>query len=156
LGAVDVILRDGGTLRLRPPSSQDTEAVTQFFATLSAQSLYLRFHGARHVGPDLARPFLDPDWDELGSLVGTLADDAGGQRIVALASYARLREPTSAEVAFAVADEEQGRGIGTRLLEQLAQRAAAHGIGSFVAEVLSENAAALGVFRDAGFAISRA
>src|SRR5262249_18155129 len=154
-GAVDVILRDGGTLRLRPPTCGDAEAVTRFFAALSPHSLYLRFHGARHVDPELVRPFLDPDWDVVGSLVGTLAEDAGGERVVALASYARLREPTLAEVAFAVADAEQGRGIGTRLLEQLAARAAAHGIESFLAEVMSENRAALGVFGDAGFAVTR-
>jgi GNAT superfamily N-acetyltransferase len=40
--------------------------------------------------------------------------------VVALAVYARLRDPTQAEVAFAVADEFQGRGIGTRMLERLA------------------------------------
>ncbi len=151
----DVILRDGGTLRLRPPTGDDAEAVTRFFGELSTESLYLRFHGARRVDPELARPFLDPDWFGLGSLVGTLADEAGEERIVALASYSRLREPSTAEVAFAVADAEQGRGIGTRLLEQLAVQAAGHGIESFVAEVMSENAAALRVFADAGFALAR-
>ena len=67
----------------------------------------------------------------------------------------RLRDETSAEVAFAVADEHQGRGIGTRLLEQLATRAAATGIERFVAEVLPENAPMLQVFRDAGFEVAR-
>jgi GNAT superfamily N-acetyltransferase len=45
-------------------------------------------------------------------------------KIVALVSYARLRDPLVAEVAFAVADELQGRGVGSRLLERLAERAA--------------------------------
>src|SRR5207253_10767631 len=121
-----------------------------FFAALSERSLYLRFHGALRPDARLVEPFLDPDWLERGSLLGTLED-----RIVALASYARLRDPASAEVAFAVADEEQGRGIGTRLLEQLALRAAESGITSFLAEVMSENATALSVFRDAGFDIQR-
>src|SRR5947208_7101689 len=67
----------------------------------------------------------------------------------------RLRDESSAEVAFAVADELQGRGIGTRLLEQLASRAAAAGIERFVAEVLPDNAAMLGVFQDAGFEVAR-
>src|SRR5262249_36265355 len=92
------------------------------------------------------------DWDETGSLIGTVGDDG---RIVALASYARLRDPASAEVAFAVSDELQGRGIGTRLLERLAEEAAGHGIESFVAEVLGGNRPMLRVFEDAGFAVAR-
>src|SRR4029078_7552883 len=73
------------------------------------------------------------------------------ERIVAVAEFMRLRDETSAEVAFAVADEHQGRGIGTRLLEQLATRAAGAGIERFVAEGLPENAPMLQVFRHARF-----
>ncbi len=54
-----------------------------------------------------------------------------------------------------VADEEQGRGIGTRLLEQLADRAAGSGVTRFVAEVLAENRAMLSVFTGAGFDVVR-
>ncbi len=75
---------------------------------------------------------------------------------MALASYARLRDPASAEVAFSVADNQQGRGIGTRMLEQLAERAAAVGIERFVADVMGDNAAMMRVFEDAGFGVSRA
>src|SRR5689334_14776376 len=153
---IDVILRDGGTLRLRAPATPDAEELEAFFRRLSQRSLYLRFHGARRVDSSIAEPFLDPDWNERGALVGSLAHDSGEDRIVALASYSRLRDPASAEVAFAVADDEQGRGVGTRLLEQLARRAAEVGITSFVAEVMGENSTALSVFRDAGFDITRA
>jgi acetyl coenzyme A synthetase (ADP forming)-like protein len=152
--AVDVILRDGGTLRLRSPSEADSDAVVGFFDRLSPESLYFRFHGARTVDRRLAEPFLDPDWVEEGVLVGTLGEGAE-ERVVALASFSRLRDPETAEVAFAVADEEQGRGIGTRLLEQLAARAGDIGIRTFVAEVMSSNRAMLGVFSDAGFEVGR-
>src|SRR5262249_15220688 len=120
--AVDVILRDGGTLRLRPPSAADREAVLAFFKGLSAGSLALRFHRARRVGRGLAEPYLDPDWTDCGALLGSLEDE-----VVALASYQRTSSE-SAEVAFVVADVHQRRGIGTRLLEQLSARAVAVGI----------------------------
>src|SRR6476659_4054140 len=151
----DVILRDGSTLRLRPPRASDLDAVLEFFGALSKQSVYWRFHGFPSLTPATVEPFLDPDWEESGSLIGALSGDGEVERIVALASFVRLRDPTSAEVAFTVADELQGRGVGTRLLEQLAESAADAGISEFVAEVMPDNRAMLGVFADAGFAVSR-
>ncbi len=134
---VDVVLRDGGTLRLRPPRPDDRDALLEFFERLSDRSRYLRFHGIRRIDDDLLAGLIG-DAHTVGALVGTLDG-----RIVAVASYARLVGDDAAEMAFAVADEEQGRGIGTRLLEQLALRARQVGIERFVADVMAENRAAL-------------
>ena len=152
---IDVILRDGGTLRLRPPASEDADRLVDFFAHLSNQSLFLRFHGFRALDQAAVQPFLDPDGASRGALAGSLDED-GRERFVALGSYARLGDSDTAEMAFAVADDEQGRGIGTRLLEQLALAARRHGISRFVADVLATNAAALAVFDDAGFEVTQA
>ena len=146
----DVVLRDGSTMRLRPPQREDLPALLAFFRGLSDESLYKRFHGHPSVESRLFEPMLDPDWTERGSLIGVK-----GERVVAAANYVRLRDARSAEVAFAVADELQGRGIATRLLEQLAVTAADVGIEEFVAEVLLDNSAMLHVFADAGFETSR-
>ena len=151
---VDVILRDGSTLRLRPPTGADAEAILGFFGALSQQSLYLRFHGFPRLGPELVDQVVDPDWRERGALLGSLVEN-GAERVVALASYVRLRDPTAAEGAFAVADAYQQRGIGTRLVEQLALRASHHGIERFVAEVVADNRKMLGVFAALGFELTR-
>jgi acetyl coenzyme A synthetase (ADP forming)-like protein len=150
----DVILRDGSTLRLRPPVGADADRALAFFAGLTADSLYTRFHGFRAVDTSLAAADLDPDWVEHGALIG-VTGELGDERIVALAGFTRLRDRTTAEVAFAVADAAQGRGIGTRLLEQLAGSAAAAGIECFLAEVLDGNRAMLGVLAEAGFEQTR-
>ena len=120
----------------------------------SGGALYLRFHGHPSVNARLVAPDLEPDWVERGALLGAVATD-DGERVVTLASYVRLRDREVAEVAFAVADVYQGRGIGTRLLEQLAARAAEHGIARFVAEVMADNRPMLRVFSEAGFSVSR-
>jgi RimJ/RimL family protein N-acetyltransferase len=117
--AVDVILRDGGTLRLREPGEGRSRRARPLLRGLSQRSLFLRFHGIPRVDARLVEPVLDPDWAERGALLASVADD-GEDRIVALANYVRLRDPRSAEVAFAVADDHQGRGIATRMLERLA------------------------------------
>ncbi len=148
--STDVILRDGSTLRLRAPLADDADQMLEFIAGLSERSRYLRFHGFPALGPKLVAPFLDPDWDERGALIG-----CHDGRMVALANFVRLRERRAAEVAFTVADDFQGRGMGTRLLERLAELAAEAGIESFVAEVLPENQSMLVVFRDAGFELTR-
>jgi acetate---CoA ligase (ADP-forming) len=154
--AVDVILRDGGTLRLRPPVEADADRLVAFFADLSDQSLFLRFHGHRSVDRSLVDPILRPDWSTRGALVGGLAaGDDDDERIVAVASYAQIGGSDTAEMAFAVADAEQGRGIGTRLLEQLATRARDAGISRFLADVMAANAPALTVFADTGFELVR-
>jgi acetate---CoA ligase (ADP-forming) len=151
----DVILRTGGTLRLRPPVGTDADAVLAFFGRLSEQSVYRRFHGFPAIRTETVEPFLDPDWHDRGSLIGTMSHNGEGEQVVALANYVRLRDPARAEVAFAVADTLQGQGVGTRLLEQLAATAAGEGISTFVAEVMPDNELMLRVFSDAGFAVSR-
>jgi acetyl coenzyme A synthetase (ADP forming)-like protein len=150
LEPTDVILRDGSTLRLRAPVAADADALVDFFSRLSNESRYLRFHGFAAPGRTLVEPVLDPDWHERGALIGCLEG-----RIVALANWVRLRDPRAAEVAFTVDDGFQRRGIGTRLLEQLARRAGEAGIEEFVADVLQENDVMLAVFRDAGFDVTR-
>jgi acetate---CoA ligase (ADP-forming) len=151
----DVVLRDGSTLRLRPPTDDDESSLISFFEALSPESRYLRFHGATVVGKQTVSVALETDWSSRGSLVGELADEHGILRPVALATYVRLRDPSRAEVAFAVADDLHGRGIGTRLLERLAEHASAVGVEEFVAEVLPGNGAMLRVFDDAGFETAR-
>jgi acetate---CoA ligase (ADP-forming) len=146
----DVVLRDGSTMRFRPPNGADRASLELFFRNLSERSLYQRFHGHPVVGPRIVEPLLDPEWEERGALVGML-----GERIVAVANYVRLRDARTAEVAFAVADEVQGRGIATRLLERLAERATDVGIEEFLADVMLDNAPMLRVFADAGFETTR-
>jgi len=72
---------------------------------------------------------------------------------VASGSYDRLREPAVAEVAFTVAEDFQGRGVATRILEQLAEIGAERGIARFDAEVMDSNQAMLAVFNRAGFGV---
>ncbi|HMG98378.1 MAG TPA: GNAT family N-acetyltransferase, partial [Gaiellales bacterium] len=151
---LDVILRDGQTLRLRAPVAADRDALVAFLEELSPDSRQMRFHGTLRPGARLIEGDLDPDWSEHGALIGTLVQE-GREHVIALASYARLRDPAAAEVAFAVANRMQGLGVGTRLLEQLARRASAAGIERLIFEILTRNAGMLAVVADAGFGVTQ-
>jgi acyl-CoA synthetase (NDP forming)/RimJ/RimL family protein N-acetyltransferase len=153
--AADVILRDGRTLRLRPPASADQDALAAFLSRLAPESLRRRFFATVRPDRELVGPYLDPNWSQRGALIGTFHED-GVEQVIALASYARLRDPRAAEVAFAVADDLHGVGIATRMLEQLAERAAAQGIERLVFEILPDNASMLAVVAGAGFDVARA
>jgi acyl-CoA synthetase (NDP forming)/RimJ/RimL family protein N-acetyltransferase len=145
----DVILRDGSALRLRSPQPSDEADIKAFFDALTPESRYLRFHGiARTDIP--ARDYAQADGDARVALMARLGD-----RVVAVAGYDRLNEPEAAEVAFAVSEDLRGRGMATRLLEQLAEVAAERGITRFDAEVLGDNRQMLRVFANAGFDVQR-
>jgi RimJ/RimL family protein N-acetyltransferase len=145
----DVILRDGSTLRLRAPAPEDLEDIKAFYDGLSPESRYMRFHGFGRT--DMAAR----DYAEAGGVDRVALIGCHGGCVVAAAGYDRSRERSAAEVAFAVADDFQGRGTATRMLEQLAAIAAAQGIDRFDAEVMAANRAMLGVFEGAGFAVRR-
>jgi acyl-CoA synthetase (NDP forming) len=142
---VDVALRDGAPVHVRPVRPGDLPALRTFLAGLSPSSTRLRyFTGAANVEAG-ARWAADVDRHERDGLLAT----AGDGTIVGHAAWARLGADR-AEVAFEVADALHGRGLGTILLAHLAFGAHAQGIDTFTAEVLPENHAMLGVFRDSG------
>ncbi|MGO9899128.1 MAG: GNAT family N-acetyltransferase [Solirubrobacteraceae bacterium] len=144
-----MLLRDGSTLRLRSPTPNDFEDIKAFYDGLSPDSRYLRFHGFGRTDT-VARANAEASGVDRLALIGR-----HDGRVVAAASYDGLREPGVAEVAFAVADDDQRRGIGMRMLEQLAAVAADRGIHRFDAEVMANNGPMLGVFEHAGFAVRR-
>ena len=145
----DVVLRDGSTVTFRAAAETDVPALEQFFAGLSTDSLYKRFMGLPRLDAARIRSQVAEGTDAV-VLIAILAD-----RIVALAGYYPERSlPHRAEVAFAIADALQGRGIATRLLERLAERARERDIRCFDAEVKSDNRKMLDVFFDSGFAVT--
>jgi acetyl coenzyme A synthetase (ADP forming)-like protein len=146
----DVVLRNGRTLRLRPVRIDDHDAMLAFFKKLSSDSLHSRFFDARTPESALRDTPLDIDYEDDFGVVG---EEAG--EIIAVAHYFRSRRNTKvAEVAFTIADRAQGRGIGTRLLEKLADVARTKKIETFFADVLPENRPMLDVFLYSGFNVT--
>src|SRR6202022_61336 len=117
---------------------------------LSLESRYFRFFsGAPNLNEAAHRAAIS----EIRERCNLIALAGAVPIIVAKAGYVR-GEGDRAEVAFAVADTFQGRGISTILLGQLAEIAHAVGVTTFDASVLSDNHRMIGVFRESGFEVS--
>ncbi|MFJ8862646.1 GNAT family N-acetyltransferase [Streptomyces sp. NPDC102451] len=155
----DVVLRDGGTARIRPITTDDAERLVSFYEQVSDESKYYRFFAPypRLSARDVHR-FTHHDYvDRVG-----LAVTIGGE-FIATVRFDRIDgqgRPASApadeaEVAFLVQDAHQGRGVASALLEHIAAVARERGIRRFAAEVLPANNKMIKVFRDAGFTQQR-
>ncbi|MFI5808050.1 GNAT family N-acetyltransferase [Streptomyces sp. NPDC051561] len=152
----DVVLRDGGTARIRPITTEDAERLVSFYEQVSDESKYYRFFAPypRLSAKDVHR-FTHHDFvDRVG-----LAVTVGGE-FIATVRFDRINAdglPASgpgadqAEVAFLVQDAHQGRGVASALLEHIGAVARERGIRRFVAEVLPANSKMIKVFTDAGY-----
>src|ERR1700694_3460974 len=145
-----IVLRDGSTLAVRPIRPQDEADLARFFTDLSMESRVFRFFAALAHADVLAKKLVHIDYM---TQYGLLAVAGAARQVVGHAMYAETG-PRKAELALAVADEYQGRGLGTILLGQLAEAAAAAGIDVLEAIVRPENHRMLNVLRESGFPVS--
>ena len=145
----DVVLRDGSTVRVRAMEPSDDQALLALFQSLSEESRWLRFLSLAKGEALAAEARREANLDHT---VGLVALSGSEERVVGHAFYAGIDEHR-AEVAFTIADDFQGRGVGTILLCQLAEIAVANGIDTFEAEVAAANHSMLHVFRDSGFPV---
>lgn len=145
----DVVLRDGSTIRIRVMTPEDEAGLCSLLTSLSEESRWLRFYCAQNSAGLAAEAHREVNLDRA---FGLIASSGADERVVGHAFYVVIDE-RRAEVAFTIANDFQGRGLGTILLCQLADVAAANGIKVFEAEVVASNHAMLHVFRESGFPI---
>ena len=145
-----LILRDGTTATIRIAQPSDKNAMARFFASLSKDSKHSRFFGFAQPNDKLIDSFCDgSDPSKRLSLIVTRSTESS-PLIIATGNYV-ARDETTAEVAMAVDDKFQGKGIGTLLLERLALLAVSNGLRRFWAVTMAENQPMLDVFRNSGF-----
>ena len=130
----------GPPLLIRPLRSDDLDRERAFVEGLSAQTLYLRlqYSATGASDRDLER-LLDLDYYDRCAIAG-IAQGAAGDQIVGVSRYARIDGTRRAECAIVVADEWQGRGLGSELMRALATAASARDIDCLEGTTLAENA----------------
>ncbi|HEY8141758.1 MAG TPA: GNAT family N-acetyltransferase, partial [Kofleriaceae bacterium] len=153
----EVVLRDGESLLLRALRPDDKPRLADLFHRMGPRSIRHRFMGAKSSLTEAELAYLTEIDFQSHVALAAISRRGGVERIAGVGRYIwtdpRGAEP--AEAAFAVADSDQGRGIGTILLEHLAAIAAARGVTTFQAEVEADNGQMMEVFEDSGFAVAR-
>lgn len=146
----DIVLSDGATAHIRPITSDDAQLLVDFYARVSEESKYYRFFAPR---PTLSerdiRNYTTVDHDDRVAFIVTVSD-----QMIGVGRYDRVSKGSlDAEVAFLVEDAHHGRGLGSVLLEHLAQAARERGVRQFIADVLPANRKMIQVFTDAGYSV---
>ena len=152
---LDVLMRDGSILRMRPLQQEDREALLDLFNRCSPETKRFRFLRMITSLPDsMLDQLVAVDGRRHVALV-VLHGEGEEEKVVAVGRYHALPErPEVAEVSFLVEDAMQRKGIGTVLLDTLAEIGRDNGITRFSADVLADNRIMLSVFRKAGYAIT--
>ncbi len=147
----EIALRDGTPVHVRPVEPGDEHLLEVGLDNLSSQSRYFRFlQPVKQLSDKSLARFVDVD--QINHIAVGALDLSGSEPApVGIARSIRLNDaPEKAEVAVAIVDTHQGRGLGTILLAAVAHAAAAQGIKSHVATVLNGNNRMLHLFGELG------
>jgi GNAT superfamily N-acetyltransferase len=137
------VLRDGSAVLIRQIQATDAPLVADIFTRLSPASRWMRFLAAKnHLTEAELRYLTDIDHHDHEALIAL----APGRHGIGVARYIRhSHDPYTAEMAIAVIDDWHRRGLGTRLLAHLSDRARHKGVRRFTALISADNEAMAGL-----------
>ena len=146
---------NGLNIFFRPIKITDESRLKNFVYSLSDKSLYRRFISSRTDMPhERLQSLVVIDYTKETAIVAIIGHEAK-EEIIGVGRYYEEPDKHSAEVAFAVRDDYQQRGVGTELLSYLTYLAKRQGLLGFTAEVLAENEPMLHVFEQGGFEMKK-
>lgn len=142
-------LRDGRQCEIRALRPDDRAELLAAVGRVSAESMYRRFFGVKRSFTDKEiDSFVNVDFVNHVALVAVV-EEGGRPTIVGGGRYVVV-QPGTAELAFAVVDQYQGRSIGRTLLRHLIEIARSAGLEQLIADVLPGNRAMLKVLERSG------
>lgn len=144
-------LKDGSEILFRPVKPTDEEALSEMLYSLSEESVRKRFFTRTQAFPHRhVQQITNIDYEQNLAIVAVVPGPAGEDQIVGIAQYFLDPKTQAAEVAFIVQDDWQAKGMGTLLMQYLAQIAMQRGVKRFEARVLPDNKPMLAVFQNSG------
>lgn len=151
-------LRDGPMVTIRPIRPEDEPLLTQFHQNLSDRTVYLRYFQymrfEQRVSHERLTRICFIDYDRQMALVAEQQDPAAGEpAILGVARLIKTRTSGEMEFAVLVADQYQGRGLGSQLLERVIQFARDEGMQRITGSILAENVSMQALCKRLGFVL---
>lgn len=146
-------LRDGTVVPVRPIKPTDEGHMKDMFYDFSERTVYLRYHATLKSMPhNSLQVFCNVDYETEMAVVATAERD-GIEEVVGVARYMMEPAEQTAELAFAVRDEWQRKGLGTFLFQYIVKIARDRGIHRCTASVLAENQGMMRIFHRCGLPV---
>ncbi|WP_027476446.1 bifunctional acetate--CoA ligase family protein/GNAT family N-acetyltransferase [Curvibacter gracilis] len=155
-------LRGGGEYTVRPIHPDDAQMLQDLMHHLSQESRYFRFVSSMaELPPQMLARFTLIDYDREMALVAVVKErtaNAEGEiseteRIVGVSRYITNPDQTSCEFSLVVADDFNGKGLGSRLMECIMDVAREKGLSEIDGLVLANNQPMLKLMRGLGFSV---
>ena len=148
---IEVALRDGRRVKIRPIRRDDVARTAAFIDALSKQSKHSLFLGGITRLSDEAMQRLCNSQDSRDMAYVATVPGADGERQVGVCRYAGADSAEGAEISVAVADDWQHQGLGNLLLTRLIEYARAHGVRRLFSMDAASNDAMRRLARNVGF-----
>ena len=155
-------LRGGGEYTIRPIHPDDAHMLKKLVSELSPQSRYFRFVSSMaELPPSMLARFTLIDYDREMALVAVIkertatpeGDITETERIVGVSRYVTNPDQSSCEFALVVADDFNGKGLGSRLMESIMDVARDKGLAEIEGLVLANNSGMLKLMRGLGYQV---
>lgn len=147
--------KNGFAVFLRPVKISDEHLLKDFFYHLSANDMYNRFISIRMDMPhERLQKFVVIDYSK-ELVVLAVSEEDGKETVIGLGQYIIDASAHTAEAAFVVRDDYQGKGLGAELLSYLTYQAKKRGLLGFTAAVLQDNKPMLHLFESMGFVVEK-
>jgi acetyltransferase len=148
-------LRDGTPVILRPIRAEDESAWHELLERCSDESIGLRFHALlKRTAHEVATRYCFVDYDRDMAIVAEVGS-TNGPMLIGMGNLFGAPDGESAEYAVLVADDWQGKGLGTLLTDYCVQIAASWGRCHVYAETEPKNRRMLSLFQKQGFHVER-
>ncbi|MGD9368002.1 MAG: GNAT family N-acetyltransferase [Desulfobacteraceae bacterium] len=138
---------DGESITIRPAKPVDERRIQEHYYSLDKNDVFLRFF---HDKTSFSRSDVEGkskiDYVKDLTLIAVVGE-SGFDRVVGVGEYLLLMDSNMAEVAFTVAKDYQGKGLGKKFILKLAAAAREHGISGLVAYTAPHNQSMINLFR---------